>query len=193
MVILEELEAVIESRSSPGRRTLIGIDGFGGSGKSALADQIGHHFPGSSIIHIDDFYKPRVARTQLPSSGSVVDPNYDWDRLIQAVFAYGTTPAGFTYQRYDWASDRLADYIHIPGSSRLLVIEGVYALQSRFFERYTVKIWVEAPDDLILQRAVERDGPDQLAQWRQEWMPRERHYQRVEQPDQKADLVVKGY
>ncbi len=193
MAILEELEALIERRWSLGQRTLIGIDGYGGSGKSALADRIVNHSPASHVIHVDDFYKPTAARTDSPVLGSVVDPNYDWDRLAQTVFAHGTTLAGFAYQRYDWTRDRLADYIHIPSSSRVLLIEGVYSLQSRFLDSYSYKIWVEAPDDLILQRAVERDGPDQLAQWTQEWMPRERHYQRLEQPDRKADWVVRGY
>ena len=193
MALFEDLNAIVESRRSLGQRTLIGIDGYGGAGKSVLANRIGSHFLDTSIIHIDDFYKPRAERYNLPISNTVVDPNYDWDRLAQTVFAHGTTLAGFAYQRYDWTRDRLADYIHIPSSSRVLLVEGVYSLQSRFLDSYSYKIWVEAPNDLILQRAVERDGPDQLAQWTQEWMPRERHYQRLEQPDRKADWVVRGY
>jgi cytidylate kinase len=57
---------------------------------------------------------------------------------------------------------------------------------------WDVQIWVDAPRDVRLRRARERDGSALLHRWLEDWMPSEERYAAREQPELRADLVVSG-
>jgi uridine kinase len=95
------------------------------------------------------------------------------------------------YQRWDWDSDQGAEWHRVdPGS--VVVVEGVSATRREAGVPWQLKIWVDAPRDVRLARALQRDGADMLAQWTEVWMPSEDAYAASQAPEQHADLVVSG-
>ena len=182
-----ELLREIQNKDHP----LIGIDGFGAAGKSTLAEKIKSRITSAQIIHIDDFYKPSQVRSGKKSH-SILNEDFDWDRLEEEVFnKIINNKSAFRYQRYDWVSDTLAEFIQV--DARLpIIVEGVFSLQRRFFNLYDVTIWIDVSEDAIIKRAIERDGIAVMDKWINEWQPIERNYFQSERPDTKAQFVVLG-
>jgi uridine kinase len=93
------------------------------------------------------------------------------------------------YQRYDWDRDEGAEW-HDVTPGRVVVIEGVSSTRRELDAPWALQIWVDAPRDLRLRRAVERDGEAMRSHWVDVWMPSEEAYIARERPEQRADLIV---
>jgi hypothetical protein len=161
-----------------GRTALVGIDGFGGSGKSTLARHIAAAVAGSVIVSVDDFSGPRIAE-------------WDWDRLRAEVLLPLLAGRPGRYQRWDWPSDSPAEWHDVP-VGRTVLIEGVSSTRPEVDAPWDLTIWVEAPRELRLQRALNRDGPAMLDRWLTDWMPSEEAYAARERPHARVDLIVPG-
>ena len=72
------------------------------------------------------------------------------------------------------------------------MIEGVCALHRELRDAYAVRIWVDAPEDVRLERGVARDGEAARATWVEVWMPSEARYVARDRPLECAHLVVDG-
>ncbi len=57
---------------------------------------------------------------------------------------------------------------------------------------WAVRVWIDAPRDVRLRRALERDGPRLVPRWLEDWMPSEEAYIAREHPLPRADLLVDG-
>ena len=76
---------------------IIGIDGFGGSGKTSLAKLLKQHFEKVTIVEMDDFYLPSLKRA-------------DYQRVKEQVLAPLVNDIPASYQRYDWKTDKMAEW-----------------------------------------------------------------------------------
>jgi uridine kinase len=175
------------------RRTLvIAIDGRGGSGKSTLARRLERAGDDVAIVEIDDFYRPEYERLELAASGHTeIGGNFDWRRLRDQVLVPLSLDEPGRYQRYDWATDELAEW-HIVGIGGIVIVEGNYTTRRELFAFYDYTVWVEAPHEIRLERGVRRGGHDTLDRWLTEWMPEEDRYLSAENPAQRVHLVLDG-
>lgn len=180
------LAAAIHGQSGPRGRVLVGIDGPGGSGKSTLSRLLAPWLPGCSIVHTDDFFLPTHLRGQTETG---LAPGFDLGRLWTQVLEPANAGSPFRYQRYDWDSDELKEWIAADALTPVIV-EGVYALQEQLRTAYTFTIFCTADRATRLKRGVERDGTVAQSQWEQVWMPAEERYAEREHPAEAADLVV---
>jgi uridine kinase len=71
-------------------------------------------------------------------------------------------------------------------------VEGVSATRGEVDVPWALQIWVDAPREVRLRRAVERDGAGMLAHWLDVWMPSEEAYIARERPQERVDLLVEG-
>jgi uridine kinase len=175
----QAIDAVAELVAArPGATTFVGIDGRGGAGKSTLAARLARVTPGAVVVAVDDFSGPHLAE-------------WDWDRFARQV--RDPLLAGRTahYQRWDWVRDGGAEWHDIPRGV-LVVVEGVSATRDEAGVPWQLRIWVDAPREVRLERALRRDGAAMLAQWTQVWMPSEEAYIAAQAPDRRAGLVVSG-
>ncbi len=156
---------------------LVGVDGYGGSGKSTFAERLAKYLGTKKIIHTDDF-------------ASWDNPVDWWPRLLQQVIEPLTRGETAHWQRYDWNTKQLAEW-HDTESGGVVVIEGVTATREAWRRFLTYRIWVECPRSLRLQRGLERDGQDAHALW-EEWMVEEDKYVKLEKPQTYADLIIDG-
>jgi uridine kinase len=174
-------EALAEAQrvAAGGKRpVLIGVDGRAGSGKTTLADDIAKSVPDALVVHVDDFAGPLV-------------PEWDWPRFREQVLEPLLAGRAARYQRWEWNRDEPAEWHDVPAGS-VLVVEGVSSTRAELAAPWGLQIWVEAPREVRLARAVERDGADMLPHWLDVWMPSEEAYVARERPEERVDLIVSG-
>ena len=159
--------------AQPGRPfTFVGIGGRGGAGKSTLAERI----PDAQVVGTDEFWDGE---------------GFDLDRLRAEVFDPLVAGRTASYASWDWAARR-------PGGERtvtptgVVVVEGVCALHRMFRDDYDVRVWVEAPYDVRLERGVARDGEASRRTWVERWMPSEDRYVERDDPIACAHVIVDG-
>ena len=134
----------------------VGIDGGGGAGKSTLAGALAEARGDVRVLHLDDFFLSTVGG---PESVDVAR----FRREALEPLAAGR-PARF--RRFEWWGQHLAEE-HVVAPGRVVVVEGVFALQPDIRGIYDVTAWVETDVALRLERGLERDGEDARALWEQ--------------------------
>ena len=183
---LLDMDALREVVTRPST-ALCAVDGCGGSGKSTLARRLAR--PGRVVVvEMDDFYLPSDRRVAMPSAPG---ENFDLERLTEQVLTPAADGSGARYQRYDWDNDALGAWVEIDAGT-LVVVEGVYSSSATLRDRYGLRMWVETPYEVRLERGVARDGEDMRETWVNEWMPAEARYLEAEDPASYAHLVLDG-
>ncbi|MDP1417653.1 NB-ARC domain-containing protein [Peribacillus simplex] len=186
--LIAEIQEISKKRSL----YILAIDGRGGSGKSTLASSIQAEFPGSAVVHMDDFYLPSSDRVQLPPSQKRIGADYDWERVYNQILKPLTSgEKEARYQRYDWETDTMAEWHEVPAGG-LVIIEGTYSIREEWAGYHDFTIWVECPRDQRLKRGLERDGEDARQMWEDNWMVQEDLYVGVQMPQERANLIVDG-
>lgn len=169
---------------------LVCVDGPSGAGKSTLARAVvegagrgpgsvpGSVLGGVRLLVMDDHYE---GWDGLPTVA---------ERLRREVLAPLAAGRPGRYRRWDWVAHAWAEE-HVVEPVGLLVLEGVGAASRAWADLTTTTVWVDAPTDLRLARAVARDGEasrPHLERWARseaEVLPREGARER-------ADLLVDG-
>ena len=161
------------SAAGPARPfTFVGIGGRGGAGKSTLAARI----DGAQVVSTDEFWD---------------GAGFELSRLRAEVFEPLLAGSDARYAAWDWTA-RLPGGVRVVVPRGIVVVEGVCALHRIFRDDYDVRVWVEAPYETRLARAVARDGEAARATWVETWMPSEDRYVESDDPIACADLVVDG-
>ena len=155
----------------------VGIDGGGGAGKSTLAAALAEARGDVRVLHLDDFFLSTVGGPE----------SVDVARLRRE--ALETLAAGRPawFRRFEWWGEQLAEE-HVVEPGRVVVVEGVFALQPDLRGIYDVTTWVEADEALRLTRGLQRDGENARAMWEQ-WQVAEAAHTRAVAA---VDLVVLG-
>ena len=166
----------------------IGIDGPGASGKSTLASALAELLPEAVLLEGDGFYRPESdsKRSEVEVGGL-----YDLERLATQVLIPHSEGLELLYQRYDWESGILGDWVHVARKTPLIV-DGVYSTHQELRDFYDLRIWVSAPRATRLARGIERDGEDARNKWVDVWMPAEDRYAAEQRPQDHAHLILDG-
>ena len=95
------------------------------------------------------------------------------------------------YQRWDWARDGRRGWAEVPAGVPV-VVEGVSSTDVRLGVPWDVTLWLDAPYEVRLARAMARDGEALREQWVDAWMPTEDAYEAAQRPQDRVDAVVDG-
>lgn len=169
---------------------LVCLDGPAGSGKTTLAAAVAAEAPpGMSVqvVHLDDVY---------PGWSGLEEGVARIATGLVAPLARGESGG---YRRYDWVAGREAEW-HDVAPTDLLVLEGVGAGSLDYAEHITTLVWVEAPRDLRLERALTRDlelhdppgGRESLRASLAAWMADEDALHARHRTRERADVLVPG-
>jgi uridine kinase len=175
--------AGLAARSRAATETVwVGIDGRGAAGKTSLAAAVaatvgaaGHTV---QVVHVDDFSGPHV-------------DTWDRDRFRRQVLEPLLAGLPARYQARDWHTDSGGPWIDLAAGG-VVVVEGVSATTAAVPVPWALRVWVDAPLDVRLARALARDGEERMSLWADRWLPSEEAYVAAERPDLRADLVVDG-
>jgi uridine kinase len=163
------LELIGAARGGSGL-VLVGIGGRGAAGKTTLARLI----PDAQTVSTDEFWDGR---------------GFDIPRLAREVVTPLSEGRPARFSSYDWAAQELRGTRAIEPAG-VVVVEGVCALHRTLRDAYAVRVWVEAPADVRLERGVARDGEGSRSRWVDVWMPSEDRYVERDDPIACAHLVV---
>ncbi len=162
---------------------LITIDGPAGSGKTTLADQISDHLmaQGETVltIHLDDLYEG----WEEPLGEELAE-------RLAAILDGARRGATITIPQYNWADDAFGAPL-FASTPQTLILEGVGSSQSLTREFASLSIWIEAPQEIALQRVLDRDGAELRSQM-QSWQRREADHFIRESTKSAADYQVKS-
>jgi uridine kinase len=164
---------------------LIGIDGFGGSGKTTFSAKLAAMLGNTYVIHMDDF----IVKDKMHESSW--DEGFDRKRLAEQVLEPLANSRVASYQKLLWESDTLSDYQDIP-TVNYVIIEGITSLHPKIRKYYDYKIWVDTPIDIAKARGEARDADNENVDMWDLWASNDLRYQAQYHPDEAADVIVSG-
>lgn len=185
--------------------TRVGIDGVDGVGKTTLAEELVEPLTriGRQVIRasLDGFHKPREMRYRRGADspeGYFLD-SFD-DAALKAELLDPLGPGGsrrFRRAVFDYRRDQPVDLPHETASANaILLFDGVFLQRSELAGAWDIRIWVEAPFEVTVPRAVRRDAEqtDQATairtKYERRYVPGQLIYIAQCHPRDLADIVV---
>ncbi|MET0933419.1 MAG: ATP-binding protein [Mycetocola sp.] len=154
------------------------LDGPSGAGKSTLADALVAAWPGAvSLVRMDNIYPGWDGL----SAGS----EHVHDSLLEP----RQRGAESRWRRHDWDNDGPAEWHTVPGD-RSLLLEGCGVLSRRNAPLATLRVWLDADDDVRKDRALARDRGGFDAHW-DDWQRQFTRFLADENPAAAADLRIR--
>ena len=189
MSSFKKLVSRIEQVAGNKPHTITGITGYGGSGKSHLANKLRDHFDinDNQVIRIDNLYGLN------PKGPSIFDQS-DW-RLIESILKDSSVGKRLEYQGKDYKGKVLYFDEDLP---KIVIFEGIRLLQPKFNQYFDISVWIDCPQDFAVERAKTRDrsqGEDEetIGRWDTDWGPKDEKYFDIYRPDQLASFIYKDY
>jgi uridine kinase len=160
---------------------LIAVDGPSGAGKTRFALRLAKEAD-APVVHTDDLLE------------GWEDQFTFWGRLEERVLGPLRRGETASYQRYRW--DRGA-FDPVPvrlDPAPIVILEGFSAARKVIRPDLSLIVFVDAPPDLRLARALARDGDDSLAfrAYLERWRSAEDRHFAADRTKEHADLVVDG-
>lgn len=179
-LLVDVVAAIHNSLPKCGQVRLVTIDGPAGSGKTTLAANLANKFEQVSVIHLDELYE-------------------GWDKsldqvLFERIRAWILEPLenGLPpkHLRYDWGKSAFTSWREV-AYAPVVILEGVGSGHTSLRPHVSQAIWIEADDDLLLERVVKRDGESVRAEMLI-WQEREKTYFDFHQVKKSANLHLFG-
>ncbi len=132
------LNTIIEKVNTLPKPIIIGVSGFGGSGKSTFALELGKKVQ-APVIGVDSFFKSNA------HAGCNFWDVVDFERLRKEVLEpFGLGGQDITYRNFDWATNRLGKEVHLSHNG-IVIIEGVGLFRPALMKYFSCTIWIDCP------------------------------------------------
>lgn len=168
------------------RAPVVGISGFGGAGKSTLAQALRDRLHGSVVVPGDEFLRDRPS-TERSTDWSGVDRG----RLLEQVIRPVRRGLPARYQTYNARSDALDTWSEASGST--VIVEGLSLFHPDLAEQFDVRIWIDVDLDTATAQGKWRDENvwhnPQTELWDNVWKPNDRDFFDTFRPDLTADIT----
>lgn len=186
MEITYDLLSAIKNLPKP---TLVGVSGFGGSGKSSVARKLSEAWD-APVIGVDSFQKKGAFDTEF-SLWEIMDYN----RLKKEVFEPFFRQEDIHYGHFDASKEVISHVVDIKNTG-MLIVEGVGLFRPELMKYFTYKIWVNTAIDEAITRGKKRDREeygnptDEL--WDGVWKENDLEYYSKFKPAENADWILEN-
>lgn len=183
---IAEVVDLIKLGSHSRKPVLIAIEGYGGSGKTTIAEQLAKTLGDSYIVNVDDF----ISKEKLEDT-SADKPGFDRERLKKEVLIPLSKSREVSFRRLIWETNTLSDYKKIP-STNYVIVEGISSYHPDIESYYQYKIWIDTSLNEATTRGRKRDaGNENESKW-DVWAANDLAYQQKYHPEQRADFIIKN-
>lgn len=202
-LLVGKLAAEISALQLP-HATRVAIDGVDGVGKTTLADELVElvRQSGREVIRasIDGFHNPRqqrYVRGRDSAEGYFLD-SFNYEALKRELLVPLGPGGDGSYRRavfdYRVDSEVEAERRSAEGNA-VLLFDGVFLLRPELEAHWDLTIWVDAPFEVTVERAIQRDAssdePQKLrGMYGRRYVPGQRIYMERCQPKARAHIVV---
>ena len=95
-----------------------------------------------------------------------MDQYFDWQRLRREALEPLRRGNPARFQRYDWNANQLGSWAHV-APANVVIVEGVYSSRPELADLMNLRVLVETPHAVCLERQVARNenSPDWIARW----------------------------
>jgi uridine kinase len=164
-----------------GRVRLVAVDGPSGAGKTRFALALAKQLD-APVVHTDDLLD------------GWDDQFTFWTRLDSQVLEPLRHGRPATYRRYQWHRREFGSDPVSVEPAPVVLLEGVSSARRRIRPELSLAVFVSAPSDVRLARALARDGDDSLAYraYLERWRTAEDRHFAEDETAAHADLVVDG-
>ena len=180
-------EDILQKISSLPKPAIVGISGFGGSGKSTVAKLLGDCL-GAPVVGVDSFQKKGAFTTKF-SLWDIMD----FARLEKEVLQPFSKGSNVTYKHFDAEKELLLNTVTIENHG-LLIVEGVGLFRPELLKYFSYKIWLDMPMEMAIARGKKRDREeygnptDEL--WDGVWKDNDLEYMKEYKPKESADIII---
>jgi hypothetical protein len=179
-----ELAAAV--RGSPARLgpvRVVAVDGPSGAGKTVFAGRVAQALRDTGctvdVVHTDDLLD------------GWLDTVTFWPRLEEGVLKPLRSGEAGSYHAYQWSHGRFEVEARAVPVPDVLVVEGVTAARRAIRAELALSVFVTAPADVRLSRALARDG-DEIREPLLAWRQREEAFFAEDGTREACDLLVDG-
>ena len=180
------IEHIRAERSGSSLPLMVGVSGFGGSGKSTLDRVLVEAIPGAVRMRGDDFLDP--VRSHERST--------DWDgverqRLVSEVLTPVRLRQPGHFHRFDWVNGTLGEAEPLPETD-VLMVDLIGLFHPEALPSIDITVWCDVDLDTAAERGIARDrqlGRDHETLWREVWTPNERDIAMRYAPRSRADVL----
>lgn len=189
---VEALAQIVDARmiDSSTPVLLVAIGGFGGAGKSTLADALHLALASSwrcAVVAGDDFLTPLCDTLRDDEWGAL-----DRGRLVQDVVEPARQHGGsFTYERYSY-TDHTFTSVREVTNAQIVIVESVGLVHLPFAKCWDLTVWVNSSLGVAAEAGKRRDseyGSDHTELWDTVWAPNDLAYFERFRPDLTADIL----
>lgn len=185
---MQKLLELIQSLKPPsGRPALVAISGFGGSGKTTLAQQLKDNIQNAEVVTIDDFVLENLCERSDDWAC------FDRERFCRQVLEPARHGESIWYDVYDFDLHQITDRRSVL-SPKFLLLEGCSILHPDLMPYYDLSLWIDCPLEIATERGITRDqarGAPYEKLWRTVWMPNEQDFFTKYQPARLAAYVYR--
>ncbi len=197
-MIARQLADVIDTLAG---RALVAFDGPDAAGKSTLADHVAQLLSRRCLrASIDGFHRARALRLRrgsLSPTGYYVD-SFDHTALTERLLRPFAAGAGaVTTAVFDYHADQpLLSSIEGIADDAVLLVDGVFLLRPVLRDMWSLSIYLDVPDAVLLARALQRDGamfgsPETvLERYHERYLPAQALYRQEADPVARANIVI---
>lgn len=182
-----DISSKIKKNQPDHKPVIMALEGFVGAGKSTLAAKLKAELGDAYVVEIDDFFLNDKVKDDTRANVDRIDRK----RLEEQVLLPIKNGQSAAYQRLEYPTDNLSDFIKIP-DVQYLIIEGISSFHPSIADYMDYKIWVDAPRDVADARGVKRDkerGDYEDELW-QHWASTYQDYVDLYHPEVLADFTV---
>lgn len=165
---------------------VVGIEGFGGSGKTTFAAALAALLADAVVVPMDDFIVRSHVLDARWDEGA-----YDHARLERDVLRPARSRSTIRYRAFDWAANRLGATVDL-GAHDVVIVEGITAYHPRVDSYFDVRIWVDTPIEIARERGRARDEGNENAQHWDLWAATDLEHLARNRPRDRADYLVSG-
>ncbi len=188
----QDLLEKIEKLTKLERPVVVAICGYGGSGKSYLAEKIAKSFDitDRQILHMDYLHPSPDIKVNKDDIFS----DHDWP-LIYRILKDVRAGKRLQYKSMGlWGHTNDFD----EPAPKVLIVEGVRLLRKEVMQLLDVSVWIDAPVSFVTERAKNRDremgqGEAHMRRWDEEWVPRNNRYFQEIHPERLASFIYAEY